>query len=88
MQIDTKRIDFNKTYFEGCITEVLNRHRDISLKFKDWTTFTFQEFNGVEARRIINEFYKGYERLVVKEIEDFERERSLRKMNKMQSEIK
>ena len=63
MQMEKNTMAFKKTYFDGCLTEVLNKHKDIHVKYKEWNLFEMNSFDETEANRIINEFYTEYEKV-------------------------
>lgn len=60
-QFDARTLSYNKSYFDGVFTEVLNSHKNINLKYKEWTEFMKNSFNEDEARRIMTELFNEFE---------------------------
>lgn len=61
-QWDTKNILWRGNYFDGVLTEVLNKHKDVNFRYKDWSSFwSSTEFDSDKAKFMMNELFIEFE---------------------------
>lgn len=66
LQYEAKTLTFDNYYFDGALTQVLNKHKDISFTYKDFNRL-MNNFNEDKARKMMFELYEVFNGLLDKE---------------------
>lgn len=63
-QYDNQTMAFDSTYFDGELTKVLNKHKNINFKYRDWTEFQNNSYNEEKAKYMLGELRKELEWMI------------------------